>query len=109
MFTVESISELGMDPISLHPRVFERPAALPAGNLKIKRPIRSKVLPSAKPESGPRTSEEEEDLHDAMAPSYDQLELKPLWWLLEIIPTIRRDVKNDKQAVRVFRFVHALS
>jgi hypothetical protein len=39
--------------------------------------------------------EEEEELHDALSPVYDQLSLAPWWWLLELLPLKRRFQRSE--------------
>lgn len=105
MFTTDSVRDLGMDTNRLYPNVLSRPPASPVGNLKIKRPTRS--WEKDRTESGlerRQVSEEDEELHDALAPSYDELKLRPFWWLLELFPTINRDEKT----ISVLKFVHSL-
>lgn len=45
--------------------------------------------------SGSVLDEEEEDLCDALCPIYDQLKIKPLWWLLEVIPMKTKVQRKD--------------
>jgi hypothetical protein len=40
-------------------------------------------------------SEEELELEDALAPIYDQLSLKKVWWILELLPLRHRYQKGD--------------
>ncbi|KAK7044791.1 hypothetical protein R3P38DRAFT_3308605 [Favolaschia claudopus] len=47
--------------------------------------------------------EELEDLHDSLSPIYDQLSLKPFWWILEVIPLSFRYQKRDKVWVNEVR------
>ncbi|KAJ7123421.1 hypothetical protein C8R44DRAFT_620488 [Mycena epipterygia] len=75
IFDAQRLHELGLDPATLCPIVAPRPPPLPVGTAKLE------SIP-------PRTSEEEEDLRDALCPIYDSLELKPVWWILELIPWI---------------------
>jgi hypothetical protein len=47
--------------------------------------------------------EEEEELHDALSPVYDQLSLAPWWWLLELLPLKRRFQRSDDSWVNEYR------
>ncbi|THU90421.1 hypothetical protein K435DRAFT_841466 [Dendrothele bispora CBS 962.96] len=47
-------------------------------------------------------TEEQEDLHDAMSPKYDQLKLSRSWWLLEYIPMQFRYQRGDNYWVTTF-------
>ena len=40
-------------------------------------------------------TEEEEDLADALCPIFDQLSLKPSWWILEVVPMKHRVQRDD--------------
>ena len=44
-------------------------------------------------------SEEDEELRDALSPKYDQLKLKPFWWVLEVLPVSMRYQRSDDQWV----------
>ncbi|KAJ7174136.1 hypothetical protein C8R43DRAFT_943752 [Mycena crocata] len=104
IFDAQRLHELGLDPATLYPFVKPRPPPLPIGSAKIESVPRRKswlrrvfsrksaehfpspseeVIPDEKPAHG---MEEEEDLKDALAPIYDQLKLKPFWWILEVVP-----------------------
>ncbi|KAF9460648.1 hypothetical protein BDZ94DRAFT_888541 [Collybia nuda] len=109
IFTTDSIKKLGFDPNSLYPAVSQRPAPLPVEDLEIRRvPKPRTTLTKLRQGEWPdepepkQMSEEEEELYDALTPSYDQLELKRAWWLLEIVPAMRRSVVND-EVVKTFR------
>ena len=45
----------------------------------------------------PFESEEKEDLKDALSPTYDQLSLRWLWWLIELLPLRHRDQKGSRE------------
>ncbi|KAJ7206376.1 hypothetical protein GGX14DRAFT_568347 [Mycena pura] len=121
MFDAARLLELGLEPATLHPDVRDRPPplTLPDGTARIascvKRPIWLKRVFSRKPKPAPADScpvppftaspadagqpapgmEEEEDLHDALAPIYDQLSLSRLWWILEVLPFSFRTQRRD--------------
>ena len=47
--------------------------------------------------AGPAVDELEEERKDAVCPIYDQLSLKPWWWILELIPIEqRKQLKNNQ-------------
>jgi hypothetical protein len=47
-------------------------------------------------------SEEEEELHDALSPVYDQLKLKRWWWILEILPICQQQHRGGEESVIKF-------
>ncbi|PBK58695.1 hypothetical protein ARMSODRAFT_923456 [Armillaria solidipes] len=77
IFHRELLKYLGIDPASLHPVVHPRPT----------------MGASMKPLYA--TTEEEEDILDALCPMYDELKIAPGWWILELIPTKLRYQKGD--------------
>ncbi|KAK0243756.1 hypothetical protein EDD85DRAFT_171967 [Armillaria nabsnona] len=77
IFHRELLKYLGMEPASLHPVVHPRPA----------------MGASVKPLYA--TTEEQEDILDALCPMYDELKIAPGWWILELIPTKLRYQKGD--------------
>jgi hypothetical protein len=54
-------------------------------------------------------TEEEADLHDALSPHHDQLDLAPFWWILEYLSLQRKyqTVSLDELSP-VFSFSHSL-
>jgi hypothetical protein len=50
-----------------------------------------------KDDKGPADSEELADLKDSLAPVYDQLELKRIWWIAEYIPFKQRYQQVDSK------------
>ena len=105
MFNSHSLANIGLDPSTLYPHVTPRPSALPVEpshriqkpsatsiptNLRamsIKKKKKSDFLKDLECEDSSGT-EEEEELHDALAPKYDQLSLRKIWWIPEIIPFV---------------------
>ncbi|KAF8215371.1 hypothetical protein K438DRAFT_1801131 [Mycena galopus ATCC 62051] len=120
IFDARRLQELGLDPATLYPFVLPRPPPLPldsghklesipprkgwlrrtlsrkhkADNFPVSPELES--LPLPKPVRG---MEEEEDLKDSLQPIYDQLQLKPFWWILEILPLTFRYQKSDSKWV----------
>ncbi|KAJ6487135.1 hypothetical protein C8R47DRAFT_516070 [Mycena vitilis] len=125
IFDAYRLRELGLDPATLYPFVLPRPPPLPvseddkiqcvprregwlsrfASRKKCKRfPLSPELAsPIGPPERPPRGMEEEEDLKDALSPMYDQLKLKPFWWLLEILPMSFRYQRRDDGWITEFR------
>ncbi|KAJ6530943.1 hypothetical protein DFH09DRAFT_1183741 [Mycena vulgaris] len=114
IFDAQRLQELGLDPATLYPFVLDRPPPLPVGDAKIeplpprKSLLRrlfsrtrepaftvSPLLDDVPPEQPTRGMEEEEELKDALSPIYDQLKLKPFWWILEVIPMSFRTQERD--------------
>ena len=59
-------------------------------------PATRKVVHS-EPAGEMSVDEEEEERLDAVCPIYDQLSLKPWWWILEIFPIEqRRQLKDNR-------------
>ncbi|PIL31280.1 hypothetical protein GSI_05978 [Ganoderma sinense ZZ0214-1] len=53
--------------------------------------------PDPDPSEGPAVDELGEERQDAVCPIYDQLSLKPWWWVLEVVPIEqRRQLANNK-------------
>lgn len=114
-FDADRLREIGMDPDSLYPEVKPRPPPLPVDS--VTRPETKKdqlkndseaILCKHCTPSSPTSSrdegtaieepinEEHEDLHDALCPIYDQLELKWSWWILEYVPLIHLTQRNGR-------------
>ena len=53
----------------------------------------------------PLSEEEEEELHDALSPTYDQLKIQKAWWIIELIPLHLRYQRGDNQWVSYFAWV----
>ncbi|KDQ30789.1 hypothetical protein PLEOSDRAFT_1035733 [Pleurotus ostreatus PC15] len=102
MFDAERLKNVGLDPQTLHPFVTPRPPS-PAPSTA---PSEKEGLLSRPPSPFPpvaSVSEEEEELLDALSPKYDQLKLKPFWWILEFIPMeYRFQVGKDNRWVSYF-------
>ncbi|KAH6910195.1 hypothetical protein BKA70DRAFT_1100963 [Coprinopsis sp. MPI-PUGE-AT-0042] len=98
LFQVEGLREIGLEPANLYPVVLPRPPALSAtaADLKVQRrakppPIITKgeELEAMSQHSDDylySMTEEEHDLHDVLAPKYDQLKLSWSWRLFEYMP-----------------------
>ncbi|KAG6873167.1 hypothetical protein C0995_002016 [Termitomyces sp. Mi166 len=96
MFISESLKTLGLDLASLYPYVQKRPPPLSGASAHIE------LIPNRKAQSLVQVgdpvnvmSEEEHELRDAMSPIYDQLNLSPFWWLLELFPIKHRYQKGN--------------
>ncbi|KAF8169605.1 hypothetical protein K438DRAFT_1909489 [Mycena galopus ATCC 62051] len=87
IFEAQRLQEFGLDLVTLHPP-FRRPLPLPIDI---------------------RGTEEEEDLKDLLQPIYDELQLKPFWWILEILPLPFRSPKSDTKGTIKFRYVFSVS
>jgi hypothetical protein len=101
-FHEHSFSRIGIDPFTLSGvAVANRPVPLDIEPHRIQRPPPISICKSiraffengdddteeGKPAGEPRfKSEEEEELHDAVSPKYDQLRRKRGWWIVEILP-----------------------
>ncbi|KAI6024564.1 hypothetical protein EDC04DRAFT_2573941 [Pisolithus marmoratus] len=79
LFHGSMFQQIGMDPSTLYPHVVPRPPAV------LNDPMYVHHGPDVK-----FVSEEIEDLNDALSPIYDQLKIAPSWWLLELLPLLRR-------------------
>ena len=81
-FRSAKLKQMGIDPTSLYPKLIPRPQAI-SGNKR-----------EADPKH-PFVSEEYEDLSDALSNMYDQLQLRPFWWILEVLPQHQQYQKDD--------------
>jgi hypothetical protein len=127
LFNSAALRDIGLDPCTLYPTVTPRPPPLSAASHAIRIPparpipIRPHAFLKKKKQPHPEVqvlleaarmpflgSEEEEELHDALSPKYDQLKLKKLWWVLEILPLRLRYQRGDNQWVSYFGFVISL-
>ena len=107
MFESDRLREIGLDPASLYPHVRRRPDPLPVEDRRLRSrndDVKQRVslanpAPSVGAAAGTSTgvttaaapptkamTEEEHELHDALSPLYDQLELAWSWWILELFP-----------------------
>ncbi|KAF8174236.1 hypothetical protein BJ912DRAFT_990493 [Pholiota molesta] len=121
LFNSAALRDIGLDPCTLYPTVTPRPPPLSAASHAIRIPparpipIRPHAFLKKKKQPHPEVqvlleaarmpflgSEEEEELHDALSPKYDQLKLKKLWWVLEILPLRLRYQRGDNQWVSYF-------
>ncbi|KIK67875.1 hypothetical protein GYMLUDRAFT_36672 [Collybiopsis luxurians FD-317 M1] len=121
MFDTERLKFIGLDPSTLYPFVIPRAARLSASGdahtiqqLPQKPTLWHRIRQMASKRSASthssvdvkhvqkengtaHLSEEEEELHDALAAKYDQLKIRPPWWILEIIPMqFRYQRKRDE-------------
>jgi hypothetical protein len=104
MFHADALKLIGLNPSSLYPLVSPRPPALPLFSTLSLQPI-PKTPQEPKydaTEAFPAESEEELELHDALAPIYDQLALSRGWWIVEVIPLRPRRQKSDDNWVTWF-------
>jgi uncharacterized protein (DUF2235 family) len=92
MFHKDIFPKVGIDPNTLFPEVLPRPPAIFQDpilhTIPVPRPLvvcddRKAVVYS---DGGSFVNEAEEDLADALSPTYDQLKLAWYWWILELIP-----------------------
>jgi len=125
LFRLDLLKTVNLDPKTLDPTVSRRPEALPLTTLppeemyikrqpmnpqeRVTKPgpfawLFKKAIDSAgaegvgdKDNKGPVDSEELADLKDSLAPIYDQLELKRLWWIAEYIPFKQRYQEVDEK------------
>jgi hypothetical protein len=122
MFNSHALANIGLDPSTLYPDVTPRPNALPVGPSNCIRdppattiPINIRAL-SKKKEKHPKLlkdlgcedsvgTEEEEELNDALSPKYDQLSIKKIWWILEILPFAHVRQHEQGNWVRHFMYV----
>ncbi|KAJ7242129.1 hypothetical protein C8J57DRAFT_1452544 [Mycena rebaudengoi] len=95
MFDCEGLRSIGMDPASLYPFVAPRPPHLPVGSHRL-RPIPSKSQTGVQKEQALQNDATKEmELHDALSPIYDQLNLAWFWWFLEFLPIKQRYQKGN--------------
>jgi len=57
--------------------------------------VDTEEVASGKPPPIPFLSEEDEDLHDALSPIYDQLVISKAWWILEVLPMRLKNKKDS--------------
>jgi hypothetical protein len=120
MFDSERLRDIGIDPASLYPIIRPRPPPLPVENQRLRPQKADKVslahpapstgvssvagtstgnlVATAPPSLSPKAmTEEEHELHDALSPVYDQLQLSWIWWILEVIPTRQRFQRGNNE------------
>ncbi|KAI6154270.1 hypothetical protein BKA82DRAFT_4099422 [Pisolithus tinctorius] len=86
-FQRSMFQQIGMDPETLYPHVLERPPALT--NTPTASPVSCKLEGDSSnrdTEDTDFSSEEQEDLADALSPIHDRLKMTPIWWILEGLP-----------------------
>ena len=122
LFNSHSLAKIGLDPSTLHPFIVRRPVALPVGPSDRIRDPPATPIPinifalSRKKEKQPDFlkhlgcedhlgTEEEEELRDALSPKYDQLSIKKIWWILEILPFVHIRQKKGGNWKRYFKYV----
>ena len=118
IFKTDSLCEIGMDPYTIYPSVLPRPPALieHAKMRVIEEPrstsflawIGSFFFKSSEangnatqvdvpkfPQLPEFTSEEDEELRDALSPTFDQLDINWFWWdSCQSLPDIRRTITS---------------
>ncbi|CAL1708268.1 unnamed protein product [Somion occarium] len=87
------LKKVGLDSASLYPIVQPRPPALYFTPTHNRTPTDATLVGTE--DSDKHLTEEEEDLKDALSPVYDQLLLKPFWWILELLPLSQRYQRKD--------------
>lgn len=87
MFVSDPLHGIGLDPATLHPFVKSRPPALSGDGATIQRMKKKASSPEPVTERKP---EEEHELLDSLSPVYDQLSLRPSWWIFEVVPFRQR-------------------
>jgi hypothetical protein len=96
-FYSERLRKIGLDPNTLYPHVLPRPPGLSGSSMK----IRQRVAEDCPEEKVLCETEEEAELHDALSPHHDQLDIAPFWWILEYLSLQRkyRDVSQNGDAI----------
>ena len=93
-FESAKLYEIGLDPQTLYPKVMKRPLVQPLQLDDVNDALRDLKATNlgAPPQSDSSSmisectkpsSEEEEELRDALSPLYDQLSRQKWWWILE--------------------------
>ncbi|KIM78387.1 hypothetical protein PILCRDRAFT_75759 [Piloderma croceum F 1598] len=100
LFHKTMFKDIGLDPDTLYPDVLPRPAPVPYTPDCLARKYKDPINFAANDGVTVKRkeafiNEEEEDLLDALTPIYDQLKLEKGWWILEVLPNIRRYQKED--------------
>lgn len=97
LFHSSAFKQIGLDPATLYPHVTERPQPV-YGNAPKPNPDALGPGDTTTSQCDPEctfTSEEQEDLNDALSPIYDQLRISWPWWILEIIPQRQQFQKDE--------------
>lgn len=97
LFHSSAFKQIGLDPATLYPHVTERPPPV-YGNAPKPNPDALGPADTTMSQCDPEctfTSEEQEDLDDALSPIYDQLRISWPWWILEIIPQRQQFQKDE--------------
>ncbi|KAH9837370.1 uncharacterized protein C8Q71DRAFT_598878 [Rhodofomes roseus] len=93
-FHSELLRNVGLDPDALSKNAPRPPPLFAEPGSPLIRPRhargRSDVTLVDGEDHGPRLSEEQEDLIDALCPIFDELKISRLWWILEVIPLVHR-------------------
>ncbi len=120
-FHREAFTDVGLDPDALYPFVHPRPPALAPSAAQVTQvkaaahaaeptdETLTEVEASSTADST-FTSEEIEDVKDALSPIYDQLKESKLWWILEFIPM--RFGEQDRRSFSMehhWKYVFALT
>jgi hypothetical protein len=125
------LRDIGIDPHTLYPHVRPRPPALfdhvktqfiedppstpflkkVASIFQSSRSKKKALQTDAEKRSSQSsfTSEEDEELRDALTPKFDQLMIKRSWWILEILPVSIRYQKGDDQWTSYIGYVNLVS
>jgi len=88
LWNIEALKTVGLDDKMLYPDVITSP--LGNGKPTSSPDIATPETPAEKPTAAVAISDPEH--HDALSPMFDQLAMKPFWWVLEVLP-----VKGKKQ------------
>jgi hypothetical protein len=91
-FYSERLRKIGLDPDTLYPHVLPRPPALSGSGMKIRR----RVVEDCPEKKVLCETEEEAEVHDALSPHHDQLDIAPFWWILEYL-SLRRKYQDVSQ------------
>ncbi len=95
LFLTKSLRDISLDPESLYPEVIVRPEPL----------FTPPILPAVAKKQKRALTEEEADAIDALCPIYDQLRMKPFWWMLEVMPVKRWVRTEEKKWLKEYTYV----
>ncbi|THH01373.1 hypothetical protein EW026_g1303 [Hermanssonia centrifuga] len=96
LFLTKSLRDISLDPESLYPEVIVRPEPL----------FTPPILPAVAKKQKRALTEEEADAIDALCPIYDQLRMKPFWWMLEVMPVKRWVRTEEKKWLKEYTFMN---